>query len=559
MATRKSTMQPVARLGWEQVLGWRLRRQWLDRRASVEEVLQVASDIRGLHAQVLSSAELTLWARIDGLKAGELGRLLWEDRSLVKTWAMRGTLHLLPSAEYPIWQAALDTRRQYIKSVWLRNFGISSEEHEQLLAAVSEALSSGMLTREELAGEVERLTGSPDQAERVRGSWGAYLKPAAYRGQLCFGPAAGQNVRFARPDLWLGDWQRVDSATALAEVTRRYLSAYGPATREDVARWWGVTPPEAGAMLKALGDEIAAVDVGGASMWLLSKDLGEIGIRFAARFGEVAAGLRPVRGRHISGRVPRLARRPQGSSIPTPGLALSGIAGRWPHGRGLAPREEGQEARGHHRTLPTTAPEGAAGRGGRGAAAGRLHGVRPGAWLAAVDQSFRKRSGGEAMSYRIAVIPGDNIGPEVVREALKVLRKLQQLGYGPFEFEEYPWGAGYYLQTGAGNAGRRDRNLRGFDAIYFGAHGDPARVPDRVTSQGLMHRIRKSFDLYANVRPIRLLRVVSPIRDKTEMDFVVVRENSEGEYSGAGAVSMRALRWRWRSRYRSSPARAPRG
>ena len=76
MGTRKSTKEPVASFGWEQVLGWRLRRQWLDRRASGDEVLQVASDIRGLHAQVLSSAELTLWARIDGLKAGELGRLL---------------------------------------------------------------------------------------------------------------------------------------------------------------------------------------------------------------------------------------------------------------------------------------------------------------------------------------------------------------------------------------------------------------------------------------------------------------------------------------------------
>lgn len=139
------------------------------------------------------------------------------------------------------------------------------------------------------------------------------------------------------------------------------------------------------------------------------------------------------------------------------------------------------------------------------------------------------------MSHRIAVIPGDNIGPEVVREGLKVLRKLEGLGFGPFQFVEFPWGAGYYLETGLAMPEDGIETLRGFDAILFGAHGDPARVPESVSSQGLMHRIRKSFDLYVNLRPIRLLPgVLSPLRDKKEIDLVVVRENSEGEYSGIG-------------------------
>lgn len=139
------------------------------------------------------------------------------------------------------------------------------------------------------------------------------------------------------------------------------------------------------------------------------------------------------------------------------------------------------------------------------------------------------------MAYRIAVIPGDNTGPEVVAEALKVLRTIQDLGHGPFDLTEYPWGAGYYLQTGLPMPADGLEILKGYDAIFFGAHGDPARVPDSVPSQGLMHKIRKAFDLYANVRPGRLLPgVISPIRDKTEIDLVVVRENTEGEYSGAG-------------------------
>lgn len=139
------------------------------------------------------------------------------------------------------------------------------------------------------------------------------------------------------------------------------------------------------------------------------------------------------------------------------------------------------------------------------------------------------------MAYRIAVIPGDNVGPEVMREGLKVLRKAESLGFGSYEFEEFPWGAGYYLETGAAMPADGIETLKGFDAIYFGAHGDPARVPEFVSSQGLIHRIRRSFSQYVNMRPARLLPgIVSPLRDKEEIDLVIVRENSEGEYSGVG-------------------------
>jgi hypothetical protein len=89
---------------WEQVLAFRLRRQRLARRIGREAILQVAADLCGLHAQVMSSAELTLWARVDELRPGDLARELWDERRLVKTWAMRGTLHLLPASDVPVWQ-----------------------------------------------------------------------------------------------------------------------------------------------------------------------------------------------------------------------------------------------------------------------------------------------------------------------------------------------------------------------------------------------------------------------------------------------------------------------
>jgi hypothetical protein len=101
----------AAKLGWDQVAAWRAARHRLEERAPATAMLEVVAGIAGLHAQVMSSAELTLWARVEGLEPGAVQRALWSERSLVKTWAMRGTLHLLPAAEFPLWQAALSTRR----------------------------------------------------------------------------------------------------------------------------------------------------------------------------------------------------------------------------------------------------------------------------------------------------------------------------------------------------------------------------------------------------------------------------------------------------------------
>jgi hypothetical protein len=147
---------------------------------------------------------------------------------------------------------------------------VTAAELDRLVAAVGQALSGPPLTRDELAEEVARLTGSPGLAERLRESWGALLKPASFRGQLCFAPSRGQLVRFTRPDHWLGGWSPVDPAVALAEVTRRFLAAHEPATREDLGRWWGVQPAPAGRLLSGLGDEVAPVDVEGTRAWMLA-------------------------------------------------------------------------------------------------------------------------------------------------------------------------------------------------------------------------------------------------------------------------------------------------
>jgi Winged helix DNA-binding domain len=261
-------------LTWSQVAAWRARRHHLGERAPVKALLEVSSDLAGLHAQLMSSAELTLWARVEGLDRGAVSRALWEDRSLVKTWAMRGTLHLLPAAEFAGWQAALSTRTLYLRASWLRASGVTLAELEQLLAAVGEALDGGILTRTELADEVARLTGSPAQGERLRESWGMFLKPAASRGLLCFGPSRGQLVCFTRPDRWLPEWHPEEPDAGLRAVAHSYLAASGPVTREEFARWWGIpSPAQALKIIRSLGDDVAQVQVDGGDAWALADDI----------------------------------------------------------------------------------------------------------------------------------------------------------------------------------------------------------------------------------------------------------------------------------------------
>jgi hypothetical protein len=268
----------MLRLTWARAAAWRVRRHHLDERAPAGSLLSVASRLCGLHAQVMSSAELTVWARVDGLRRGAVQRALWEDRTLVKTWAMRGTLHLLPAEELPLWHAALGTSPRYLRpALWKKYFGITIEELDRLTDAVGKALEDRLLTREELVKEVGRLTGSAAfGANLAASSWGTVLKPAAFAGRLCFGPSLGQRVRFTRPDTWLHAAPPFDPRAATAAVTRRFLAVHGPATDHDLARWWGgggVTA--ARKWIAALGDEVTPVELDGARGWMLSAHVRE--------------------------------------------------------------------------------------------------------------------------------------------------------------------------------------------------------------------------------------------------------------------------------------------
>ncbi len=141
-------------------------------------------------------------------------------------------------------------------------------------------------------------------------------------------------------------------------------------------------------------------------------------------------------------------------------------------------------------------------------------------------------------TYKMALIPGDGIGPEVTAEGVRVLDAVAALDGGfRFEWTRFPWGCDYYLKHGKMMDDDGVGQLKQFDAIYLGAVGAPG-VPDHISLWGLLLAIRKGFDQYINLRPVRLLKgAPCPLKNVSpeDVDMTFIRENSEGEYAGSGA------------------------
>jgi len=253
------------KLDWEETRALRLARHQLHRRAPRGRELRVAGRICGLHAQLLSSAALSLWARIEGTSLEWFQRALWRERTLVKIWAMRGTLHLLPARDLPVYLGALGTYRHYLTQRWVKYFGVTRKEIELVIETVGEVLSGRALTRDQLADAVVERTGSKKLGVILRQGWGVLLKPASYRGQLCFAEGEGARVRFTHP----GPVRQLEPPVALAELARRYLGAYGPATRDDFALWWrGTSRAQSQRLIESL--EVTPVDLEGTRAYLLA-------------------------------------------------------------------------------------------------------------------------------------------------------------------------------------------------------------------------------------------------------------------------------------------------
>lgn len=212
-----------------------------------------------------ASAELQLATRVDGIVQADIRRALWEERSLVKAWTLRGTLHLHPAEELPLWFAA----RRAVSAeedelpAWPDPKGVvhppvSADEVVELRAAVWDAFEGRALLREELATAVVERVG-PKHEGRLRSGFAFFIS------ELCQGPPQGNKITLARPDQWLSSWQEVDEREALHEIVRRFLRAYGPARPQDFREWF-----RAHVSFDVL--ELEEVDVEGGRAFVLTGD-----------------------------------------------------------------------------------------------------------------------------------------------------------------------------------------------------------------------------------------------------------------------------------------------
>ena len=262
-------------LSWAQVHAFRLQRHHLTRRAPKKDLAKVVGAMGGAQAQLMSAAELQIATRVD-CKVTDVRDALWQEKSLVKTWLMRGTLHLARAADLPLLTAAMGRRWIHVRPSWLKFMDVTEKELWEIVANIGEAVSDKPMTREELIAVVGRGR-SARVSEVLKSGWGGMLKPAARNGELCFGPNRGTSVTFVSPKKWLKEWRDVDPEAAIVEAARRYLRAYGPATKSDFARWWGAWPGVGNAAWSGMAGQLAHVSVEGMRMDLMATDVKAIG------------------------------------------------------------------------------------------------------------------------------------------------------------------------------------------------------------------------------------------------------------------------------------------
>ena len=261
---------------WRQVAALHMRRQHLLTAAPHTRLVDVVREHVAIQAQVMSSAELSLRARVRGLRRDDVRDALWQERTLVKTWAMRGTLHLVAASEVPELVRGLGTRLGWQSAVWLRYFKVTKQEMVALQDAIGSLLSEDPMTRQELADALATKLGDPAFAERVTSSWGTFLKPAAGRGYLAFGPDRGRNVTFVHPGAWLGIDIPEPVDDGFDAVLVRHLAAFPGASKGELARWWGAAASRVTAASKRLGDRLVVVDLEGTKAWVLAEDVAEL-------------------------------------------------------------------------------------------------------------------------------------------------------------------------------------------------------------------------------------------------------------------------------------------
>ena len=281
-------------------------------------VTDVVRQLGAIQAQVASSAELAIRLRRRISRAGEVATAL-ERGDLLKTWAMRGALHLITPREGAAFLSVIAAGRSWERPSWQRYFGLTPEKMVRFRETVREALDGTTLSREGIVAAVAADPALESLADELRSGWGTLLKPLAWQGDLCFGPSEGNRVRFTRPQDASPKWSGLPNPEeAMPMAVAAYLRAYGPAAPDAFGRWLagGWFPRR---RLKAafaeMGDRITEVEVDGEAAYVRSEDVEQLAatrptasLRMLGGFDQYVLGpgtddghvTAPERRRHVS-------------------------------------------------------------------------------------------------------------------------------------------------------------------------------------------------------------------------------------------------------------------
>ncbi|HEV8566022.1 MAG TPA: winged helix DNA-binding domain-containing protein [Actinoplanes sp.] len=314
----------------------RLERNHLTDATRTDDPARIAADVLGVHAQVMSAAELSIGVRSETLTRTGVRTALWTDRTLVKTRGPRGTVHLLATADLPMWTGALSAVPG-ARSPFPPEARMTAEQTEQVVAAIGDAVVDAELTVDELTDAIVARVGAwaGDRVmEAFQDKWPRWRQAesiATNRGVMCFGPDRGRRATYASPRRWLPGFRPAPAKEALAALVRRYLDAYGPATPQHFARWLGA-PPDWAAELFARQDDLEEVDVDGARVWIArgagEAAVGESVVRLLPYFDAYLIGCHP-RAKLFPGRAAERALT-GGQAGNVPALLVDGlVAGVW--------------------------------------------------------------------------------------------------------------------------------------------------------------------------------------------------------------------------------------
>jgi hypothetical protein len=320
----------------------------LFKKASKKDLVKVVSDICGLHAQAAKSPYLALWSRVEGFEDQLLDKALFEDKSLVKTWVMRGTLHIIPAEELPVYNRSL-------RRMWFEHHGrfmrapewpTIEQRRSQIYPKILQALTQKPLKRKDLGDKVRSMLKDKSLPyERLFSGWGGILKETAYEGltvhaEPCERESCFSNLRWWLPRIKLDS---ISEEEAQKRLFIKYLRGYGPATQQDFSLWSGSMAGDAKRAIENASSMIEQIEVEGAKgkFWLLkddmkvldSTDLAEPApVRLLPKFDSILLGHRD-RSRIIKEQHKRLVFKPKVGDIAATVVIDGQIAGTWRHTR----------------------------------------------------------------------------------------------------------------------------------------------------------------------------------------------------------------------------------